>query len=226
MFRIDIGRKLQEGTNVSQPQSKQVECEALLHTLSATDESPWCFVPLGADVVQWQSDAFRWLWKASLPKGRFAATGVDTTNGTAALQDLIASSKAESQISINDRDWSVRMVVVLDNSGPPVGRLIRLSPVNSRSEHGAMILASHDAQRRLTALSPRESEILELVYEGLTNKAIAARTNISQKTVEKHRGRVTRKLHTASLAELIRLVAIARYTAATPSDQVSSDGVD
>jgi len=216
--------KLQEGTNVSQVQSNQIECEALLHALSATDKDPWCFVSVGSGIVQWQSEAFRKLWKTGVPKGPISAvddaTGIDADT----LQMLIANSQTKAHVTINDQDWTAHSSIVMNNTGHPAGRLVRLFPATARVENGAMILASHDAQRRLTALSPRESEILELVYEGLTNKAIAARTNISQKTVEKHRGRVSKKLHTSGLAELVRLVAIARYTDSAPANEVASDG--
>ena len=55
-------------------------------------------------------------------------------------------------------------------------------------------------------LSTRESEILDLVFSGLTNKAAAGRANISEKTVEKHRANIMRKLRVRSSTDLIRRV--------------------
>jgi FixJ family two-component response regulator len=55
-------------------------------------------------------------------------------------------------------------------------------------------------------LSPREREVINLVYAGATNKSIGIALNISIKTVEKHRGKAMRKLEVSSLAELIRLI--------------------
>ncbi len=210
---------------MSQLRSRQIECEALLHTLCETDENPWCFVPIDANSPLKQSHLFRRLWNPGYPRGPVPNTDEDATNLPPPVQELLATPHTHTSLRVDDHEWAVRMTVVMDNDGQPVGRLIRLSLTGEQSENGAMILASHDAQRRLTALSPRETEILKLVYEGLTNKAIAARTNISQKTVEKHRGRVSRKLHTSSLAELIRLVAVARYTDSTPTEPDSSDTV-
>ncbi len=46
-----------------------------------------------------------------------------------------------------------------------------------------------------TVLSPRELEVLKLVAEGHTNRAIAQRLLISVKTVEKHRASLMAKLH-------------------------------
>lgn len=47
---------------------------------------------------------------------------------------------------------------------------------------------------RLSDLTPRELEILQLVIEGKTNKAIAHEIQISQKTVEFHLDHVYSKL--------------------------------
>lgn len=55
-------------------------------------------------------------------------------------------------------------------------------------------------------LSTRESQVVELVYEGETNKSIGIHLGISIKTVEKHRGKAMRKMEVNSLAELVRLI--------------------
>lgn len=46
----------------------------------------------------------------------------------------------------------------------------------------------------LSDLTPREIEILQLVLEGRTNKAIAAEIYISEKTVEFHLTRIFTKI--------------------------------
>ena len=53
-------------------------------------------------------------------------------------------------------------------------------------------------------LTPREREVLQLVAEGFTNKAVAAELTISVKTVEKHRANVMSKLDASDLPTLIR----------------------
>jgi two-component system, LuxR family, response regulator FixJ len=64
------------------------------------------------------------------------------------------------------------------------------------------------ARERLARLTPRESEVLQLVVEGLTNKAVAKVLGISRRTVETHRARIMRKTDAASLPELIRIVGL------------------
>ena len=55
-----------------------------------------------------------------------------------------------------------------------------------------------------SCMTPREVEVLQLVAEGRSNKQIAAELEISIKTVEKHRGNLTRKLNIYETASLTR----------------------
>ena len=74
---------------------------------------------------------------------------------------------------------------------------------------GACSAQSGIAQR-LSKLSPREREVLDLVIAGKMNKTIADAMNISIKTVEAHRAKVMDKMGAKSLAELVQLVVQAR----------------
>jgi two-component system response regulator NreC len=53
-------------------------------------------------------------------------------------------------------------------------------------------------------LSFREKEILVLIAEGQSNRAIAERLQISVRTVEGHRARVMLKLHFRGLTDLVK----------------------
>lgn len=53
-------------------------------------------------------------------------------------------------------------------------------------------------------LSPRELQILTMLTQGKNNKEIAFELQISVKTVETHRGQLTRKLNIFSIADLTR----------------------
>ncbi|MBT3190769.1 MAG: response regulator transcription factor [Anaerolineae bacterium] len=57
----------------------------------------------------------------------------------------------------------------------------------------------------LSNLSPREKEILQLIAEEHTSSEIADLLFISEKTVEKHRARLMKKLNVRNLAGLVRL---------------------
>jgi two-component system response regulator FixJ len=72
-------------------------------------------------------------------------------------------------------------------------------------------LARRDLQKspsgidaRFARLTPRQIEIFDLVVEGFTSHAIAAKLNISVRTVESYRAEVMEKMQAESIAELVR----------------------
>ena len=62
-----------------------------------------------------------------------------------------------------------------------------------------------DLRERYESLTAREQEVLQQVVAGLLNKQIAAALKITEFTVKIHRGRVMRKMHAGSLADLVRM---------------------
>ena len=69
-------------------------------------------------------------------------------------------------------------------------------------------LARRDYARRVIGLmSERESQIISILMEGASNKAVASRLGISVRTVEMHRGNAFAKLGIKSVAEAIALTA-------------------
>jgi DNA-binding CsgD family transcriptional regulator len=73
------------------------------------------------------------------------------------------------------------------------------------------------AQARLDRLTPRETEVLERLLGGESNKTMARAMGISPRTVEVHRSRVLQKLGVQNLAQALALVA-----AAGPPPQLSA----
>ena len=65
-------------------------------------------------------------------------------------------------------------------------------------------LNGQPARRNTETLTSRESEVLQLIAEGKSNKQIAAELFISIKTVEKHRQQVMDKLNIHDIAGLTR----------------------
>jgi two-component system response regulator FixJ len=55
------------------------------------------------------------------------------------------------------------------------------------------------------SLTPRESEVLDLVVDGLSNKAVANALGLSAKTVEVHRAKVMEKMHARSVSDLVKM---------------------
>ena len=73
-------------------------------------------------------------------------------------------------------------------------------------EHRSKNLETLSIQERIAALTPRETEVMELVVQGCANKVIAQDLGVSQRTVEIHRARVMEKMGMRSLAALVRAV--------------------
>ena len=63
---------------------------------------------------------------------------------------------------------------------------------------------------RLSQLTPREQEVMQLVLAGKFNKVIADELNISMRTVVVHRSRVFEKMGVRSAVELAQLLAPGR----------------
>jgi DNA-binding NarL/FixJ family response regulator len=53
-------------------------------------------------------------------------------------------------------------------------------------------------------LTPREREVVQLVAEGLSNKQVSRKLDLSIKTIETHRGAAMRKAGLSSTADLVR----------------------
>ncbi len=60
-------------------------------------------------------------------------------------------------------------------------------------------------ERRITSMTARERDVMELVTAGKLNKQIADELDISENTVKTHRARVMRKMEVDSLADLVRV---------------------
>ena len=59
-------------------------------------------------------------------------------------------------------------------------------------------------KKRTDSLTPRESEVLQLIAEGKANKQIAAELGLGVKTVEHHRQQMMKKLNIHEIASLTR----------------------
>ena len=75
----------------------------------------------------------------------------------------------------------------------------------------AEILARH------ASLTAREREVLDLVVAGLMNKIVADRLGIAEPTVKIHRGRMMKKMHARSIADLTRMAQrVASHAGSAP----------
>ena len=70
-------------------------------------------------------------------------------------------------------------------------------------------LAGQSMDKPIESLTPREMDVLKLAAQGLTNKAIGAHLNVSDRTVQGHLANIFGKLHVTTRTEAVmRAVAL------------------
>ena len=83
--------------------------------------------------------------------------------------------------------------------------------VMAKSEEASVV------HERVSALTPRERDVLYHLVEGSPNKIIAHQLRISPRTVENHRARLMVKMQADSVAELVRMALTAGISGTTDS---------
>lgn len=73
---------------------------------------------------------------------------------------------------------------------------------------GGARLRRQEILQRVETLTNRERQVLDIVAAGETNKGVARRLGISEKTVEIHRAKVMEKMQAKSLAELVKMAGV------------------
>jgi FixJ family two-component response regulator len=63
---------------------------------------------------------------------------------------------------------------------------------------------------RLELLTAREKEVVELILEGLLNKQMAARLQLSERTIEFHRKNIMEKMQAGSVPKLVEMILVCR----------------
>ena len=131
--------------------------------------------------------------------------GVDGIEATRRLAETLPESRVVVLTSFSDRDKIMQALdagavgYLLKDAEPD--DLIRGIEAASRGESplapkvAGAIIAERRTEPAAGALSPREREVLELLADGLPNKLIARRLEISEKTVKAHLTRVFAQLN-------------------------------
>jgi two-component system, LuxR family, response regulator FixJ len=78
------------------------------------------------------------------------------------------------------------------------------------AERRACLERHREVRQRADQLTPGERAVMDLVVQGLPNKAIAVKLDISVRAVENRRRAVFTKMQAGSVAELVRLVIEAK----------------
>lgn len=109
-------------------------------------------------------------------------------------------------------DERARLRARLNGSLHVVGEFPTMAAAESSGiDADGILLASSDAHSSedpgAESLTPREIQVLELLAEGLPNKAIAERLGISDQTVKFHMASIAGKLGAANRTDVVRRAA-------------------
>ncbi|MBC7967355.1 MAG: hypothetical protein H7Z17_15675 [Fuerstia sp.] len=196
---------------------------SLIEAICESDPTAWCFLPRQQADPAWCSHPFCSLWNlTSVAAGgevtqsalatALKATGVPADEFFARVAMHISDVPETIQLLQEDEtkiQVSVRCVFS-HTDGAVIGRLLRFRVLSDRNAIDHLIDKITAARKQLRVLRARELEILNMVYEGRTNKAISITAGISEKTVEKHRARIMVKLGLNCTAMLVRMITVAR----------------
>jgi two-component system response regulator FixJ len=122
----------------------------------------------------------------------------------ATLPIIVITGKGEVQMAV--RAMQNQAVDFLEKPFDiaALGQRIRQA-IDLDTNRRAKATQKSDAVERLSRLTPREREVMQFVVQGMSNKQMAAKLSLSEKTIEVHRGNVMRKTAADSVAELVRL---------------------
>ena len=131
------------------------------------------------------------------------------------FQEMLSAQKCQMPVIVITGHGEVPMAVramrhgAIDFVEKPYDEAVLLDRVHYAIELDGERRASaqrlEGIQIKLSRLTPREREVMQLVVQGNANKQIAHALGISPKTVEIHRANVMRKSEAGSVAELVRM---------------------
>ena len=99
------------------------------------------------------------------------------------------------------RDLPDEVTVVGEASTVSAGRVA----ASAANAYVLLIPVTGDEEPLIEALTPRETQVLELVADGLSNKAIASALGVSDETVKFHLAAVFGKLGASNRTDAVRL---------------------
>jgi FixJ family two-component response regulator len=94
-------------------------------------------------------------------------------------------------------------------AGPELVQDLVMRALEADAAHSQGNDDAAETDSKLSSLTPREKEVLDLVVAGRSSKEIAYRLALSKKTVDVHRKHILAKLDAGSVVDVVRMVMAA-----------------
>lgn len=92
----------------------------------------------------------------------------------------------------------------------PVDEKILMETISKACEESLRrslgLMSTQEIKKRFNNLSAREKDVVKLIFDGLTTKAIAERLGISDWTVYEHRSEIYKKLGSKDIKRLLSTI--------------------
>jgi len=137
--------------------------------------------------------------KKSVPNAEILIFTVHETEGL--IRDVLAAGARGYLLKADASKHIVTAIEALAAHKPYFTWKVSRTMLDSYLERSR---GSADVSSAFNHLTPREREIIQLLAEGRSNKAVSSLLGISVKTVETHRAAIMKKLGISSIAELVR----------------------
>ena len=181
------------------------------------DSLSWLFRSRGVGVVTWPSgEAFLKDWTPDLQGCILLDMRMEGMSGLEVFDRLISLQARQPVIFLTGHGDIPLAVECLKqgaadflekpfNDNNLVDRV--LDALHKAKERAASDRQRDELRRKRAQLSPRENEVLSMILEGLLNKQIADRLDITVRTVEVHRAHIMEKMDARNAVELARLIS-------------------
>ena len=181
------------------------------------DSLSWLFRSRGVGVVTWPSgEDFLKDWTPDLQGCILLDMRMDGMSGLEVFDRLISLQTRQPVIFLTGHGDIPLAVECLKqgaadflekpfNDNNLVDRV--LDALHKAKERAASDRQRDELRRKRAQLSPRENEVLSMILEGLLNKQIADKLDITVRTIEVHRAHIMEKMDARNAVELARLIS-------------------
>lgn len=181
------------------------------------DSLSWLFRSRGVGVVTWDSgESFLSGWSPELSGCILLDMRMEGMSGLEVFDKLIALNARQPVIFLTGHGDIPLAVECLKqgatdflekpfNDNNLVDRV--LTALHKAKERADTVRQRDGMLRKRAQLSPRENEVLAMILEGLLNKQIADRLEITIRTVEVHRAHIMEKMGARNAVELARWIS-------------------